>query len=155
MFKSFMNLPTHMLVLHFTVVLIPLAALATCAVCVVGKLREKFLLYVAGVNVGLLVLTFVTVRAGYALQGKMDPTRRNVPNNDHAGWGDALLWVVLALALISALAAALSRLDVKNPAALAGLGLLVAALAVAAAGVTIVTGHTGSQSHWGYLYESK
>lgn len=156
MFESFMDLPIHMLILHFVVVLVPLAAMITSAVCVVPKWRARFMDYVAGANVALFLLTFVTVRSGIALKNKMDPSGKSgIPTQDHEGWGTALMYVVLAVAIVAVLTAAIARMDIQNPTALTGLGLLVAALALAAAGVTMVTGHTGAKSHWGYLYESR
>ncbi|HVE26669.1 MAG TPA: hypothetical protein VNC22_14770, partial [Sporichthya sp.] len=78
MFDSFLGLPLHVLVLHFTVVLVPLGAMATVAVMVRHDWRARFLPHVAAGNVALLALTFVTVRAGLALQGDLDPTRTSV-----------------------------------------------------------------------------
>lgn len=148
-----MNLPVHVLVLHFAVVLIPMGAMATIAVMVRQEWRTKFAMYVAAGNVGLLALTFVTVRAGLDLQVKLDPTRQNVPTNDHETFGKALLWIVLALAVVSVITWLASRADNFAPVALTGLAGVVALLAFASAGMTVVTGHTGSESHWGALYK--
>lgn len=153
MFDSFLNLPLHVLVLHFTVVLVPLGAMATVAVMVRQQWRARFAPFVAAGNVALLGLTFVTVRAGIALQHRLDPTGESVPTHDHEAFGKALLWVVLALAVVSMVTWAASRAANFAPAALTGLAAVVAALAVVSAGMTVVTGHTGSESHWGALYK--
>jgi hypothetical protein len=150
-FDSFLGLPLHVLVLHFTVVLVPLGAMATVAVMVRHDWRARFLPHVAAGNVALLALTFVTVRAGLALQGDLDPTRTSVPTHDHEAYGKALLWIVAALAAVSFITWLVSRTDHFAPQALIGLAAVVAVLALASAGMTAVTGHTGSESHWGAI----
>lgn len=149
MFDTFLGLPVHVLVLHFTVVLVPLSATATLAVLLRRPWREAYAGRLAAVNAAMLVLTFVTVRAGLALQDRYQSIGDNgVPRYDHEAFGKALLWVVLALAVTSAAAwLATRRASVPDAAGL-GLGALAGALAVAAIVLTVVTGHTGSESHW-------
>src|SRR3954468_22252925 len=146
-----MGLPLHVLVLHFTVVLVPIGGMATAAVMVRQQWRDRYLAHVAAGNLALLALTFVTVRAGLALQGDLDPTRTSVPTHDHEAFGKALLWIVVALAAVSLITWLASRADNFAPAALTGLAAVVVLLAVASAGMTAVTGHTGSESHWGAI----
>lgn len=153
MFDTFMSLPLHVLVLHFTVVLLPIGAAATVAIMLKPAWRTQFARYVAAGNAALLVLTFVTVRAGYALQDKLDPTHESVPNNDHEELGVTLMWIMVALAVVSVVSWLATRMDNLAPAALTGLAVVVALLAVVSAGFTVVTGHTGSESHWGGLYK--
>lgn len=153
MFDSFMGLPLHVLVLHFAVVLIPLGATATIAVMVRQDWRTRYSAFVAAGNVALLGLAFVTVRAGLALQHHLDPTRQSVPTHDHEAYGKALLWIVLALAVVSVVTALAARAPHFAPTALTGLAAVVAVLAVISAGITVITGHTGSESHWSALYK--
>lgn len=170
MFDQFMDLPIHVLVLHFAVVLIPLCGVLTALVFLKPALRTRsvplpmigrpaiqapFAALAAGLNAGMLALTFVTVRAGYALQEKLDPSKANVPNNNHEQFGNLLLWIVLAVTIVSVITVLASRMNTFAPSALTGLAVVVAALAVASVGMTVVTGHTGSESHWGFLYEGK
>lgn len=150
MFDSFMSLPVHVLVLHFTVVLVPMGAVGTVAVMVKPEWRTRFARYVAAANAGLLVLTFVTVRAGYALQTKLGG---EVPNNDHEALAETLLWIMVALAVLSLVTWQATRRDNLAPAVMTGLAAVVALLAVVSIGYTVVTGHTGSESHWGGLYK--
>ncbi|MGQ0629804.1 MAG: cupredoxin domain-containing protein [Sporichthyaceae bacterium] len=150
MFDTFFGLPLHVFVLHATVVLLPLGAIATVAVILRPAWRAKYLAIVTAANVGLLVLTFVTVRAGYALQDKLGG---GVPSNDHEKWGEITLWIMVGLALACVLTLLVSRrYEERSPAAVTGLAAVVAALAVASGVMTTVTGHTGSDSHWGFLY---
>lgn len=154
MFDQFMDLPLHMLVLHFTIAYVPACALAAIAVCVVPKLRTfPLLAAVAGMNLALLTLTFVTARSGYALQDALTQGNPDaqVPSNDHEEWGERLLWTMVALAAVSVVAAVLAKIHAP-PIAVVGATLLVAVVAAVSVGFTIVTGHTGSESHWGYLF---
>ncbi|MGQ0623278.1 MAG: hypothetical protein ACT4PP_01280 [Sporichthyaceae bacterium] len=170
MFDQFLDLPLHVLVLHFAVVLIPVCGVFTALVFLKPSLRTRpvsvpmigrppltlpMVALATALNVAMLVLTFVTVRAGYALQEKLDPSKENVPNNDHEKYGELLLWIVLALTIVSILTVLVTRIDSFAPTARTGLAVVVAALAAASIVLTVVTGHTGSQSHWGFLYESK
>jgi hypothetical protein len=156
-FDTFLDLPLHVLVLHFAVVLLPLSATLTAAVFLRPTWRAKFAAPAAALNVGMLVLTFVTVRSGEALKDKLNPSGdpNGPPTGDHEEYAKVLLWIVVALAAVSVVAWFAGRMRGMLPAAVLGLGLVVGGLAVAAAVMTVVTGHTGSESKWGYLYGSK
>jgi hypothetical protein len=148
-FDTFLGLPLHVLVLHFTVVLVPLTAVATPCVFLHRPWREKYAGRMAAVNAAMVVLTFVTVRAGLALQDRYQRIGNNdVPRYDHQELGETLLWIVLALAVATALAWVGSRRSGLPAGAARGMGAMVAGLAVAAVVFTVLTGHTGSESHW-------
>lgn len=154
MFDTFLwfDLPLHVFVLHATVMLLPLGAIATLAIFLRPAWRAKYLRIAAAANVGLLVLTFITVRSGYALQDKLGGAE-SVPTNDHEKWGEITLWIMVGLALASVITWLASRqFEDRSPTAVTGLAVVVAALAVASGAMTVVTGHTGSESHWGFLY---
>ncbi len=148
MFDTFMGLPLHVLVLHVTVVLIPLGAMATAAVFCRPAWRRAYGRVMVAVSLGMLVLAFVTVQAGQQLQNRF---RRigdtNVPRDDHETFGRALLWIVLAFAVATVLGALADRQGAPAAAGL-GLGVIVAGLAVASIVLTVIAGHTGSKSHW-------
>lgn len=148
MFDSFFGLPLHVFVLHFTVVLLPIGASATIAVMLRPAWRARFAQYVAGGNVGLFVLTFITLRSGYALQTDLGG---GVPVNDHEALAETLLWIMLALAVLSVTTWLGTRTGGMAPTVLTGLGVTVALVAAVSIGFTIATGHTGSNSHWGFL----
>jgi uncharacterized membrane protein len=153
---TFMGLPVHILILHATVVLVPLVALVTIAVFLWPAWRRKFAVPVAILNVAMLALTWATVRSGedfkhrFRIQGD---TR--TPEYDHERWGRDLLWWVLALTIVAVLVAALSRIP-NLPGFLGiGLGGAVAALAVVSIAFTVVTGHTGAEGNWkGFIKSS-
>lgn len=152
MFDTFLGLPLHVLLLHFTVVLIPLVATATAAVFVWRPWRRVLGAPLVGVNAALLVLTFVTVQSGQQLQNRFRRIGDTaVPRDDHEAFGRALLWIVLALALTTLVAWLVSRRAGRS--GLPGLpgtaaGVVVSGLAAASIVLAVLAGHTGSSSHW-------
>jgi hypothetical protein len=87
------------------------------------------------------------------VQDRMDPSNSGaVPGYDHEAWGERLLWTMVVLAAVSLVAAALAKVEAPATAVL-GATLVVAAVAAVSVGFTIVTGHTGAQSHWSFLYK--
>lgn len=155
MFDTFLGLPLHVLLLHLTVVLIPLAAVVTAAVVCWPPWRRALGAPLVGVNAALLVLTFVTVQSGQQLQNRF---RRigdaSVPRDNHETFGRALLWIVLALALATLLAWLLSRRAGLSGFPRAAAGAVVAGLAVASIVLAVLAGHTGSSSHWENFVEN-
>lgn len=147
MYDTFLGLPLHVLLLHFTVVLVPVGAAASAAVFLRARWRRFAIVAVTG-NVVLLALTFVTVQAGQKLQNRFIWTGdMAVPRNNHETFGRTLLWLVLALTVVTALALLADRRGVPAAAGM-GIAVVVAGLAVAATVLTVLAGHTGSQSHW-------
>jgi uncharacterized membrane protein len=154
LFDTFTGLPMHVLVIHFVVVLVPLSAMATIAVFLRPTWRERYAAPVAALNVAMLVLTFVTVEAGWDLQSryrKLGDTQ--APKNHHEGLGKALLIIVLVLAVASVgtWAGGVAKLPAL---AVTGLAGLVAVLAVASIVLTVLTGDAGSRSHWADFIKS-
>lgn len=149
MYDTFLGLPVHVLLLHVTVVLVPLAAVASAVVFLRPRWRRSFGAALVGVNVGMLALTFVTVQAGQELQNRFRWIGDEaVPRDDHEAFGRALLWVVLALAGTTLLAWLATRSGGAPAAVGIGTGMVVGGLAVASIVLTVLAGHTGSKSHW-------
>jgi hypothetical protein len=149
LFDKFLGLPTHILVLHFTVVLVPLVAIVTIAVFLRTEWRKKYAGWMALLNVLMLALTFVTVRAGWDFQHRFrvqgDPT---TPTYSHEDYGKDLLWVMIGFAAMAVIAWWIGRLPNLPPLLNLGLGGLVAAIAVASIVLTVLAGHTGAESSW-------
>jgi uncharacterized membrane protein len=155
MFDTFLGLPLHVLLLHFTVVLIPLAAVATTAVFWWAPWRRFAGAPLVAVNAALLVLTFVTVQSGQNLQNRFVRIGdMSVPRDDHETFGRALLWIVLALAVVTVVAWLAGRRSALSGALRTSLGVVVAALATASIVLAVLAGHTGSSSHWGDFVEN-
>ena len=149
MFDTFTALPTHILVSHFAVVLIPIGASATIAVVLRKAWREKFAGLLALGNIGLLAMAFVTLRAGEDL---MDRYRElgdtTTPKFDHESLGRTLVWIMLATTIASLLLWAAQPMRTKAPAAVLALTGIAAVLAVTTVWFSYRAGHTGSESHW-------
>src|SRR3954447_21202831 len=144
-----MGLPVHILILHATVVLVPLVSILTIAVFVWPAWRAKFALPVAGLNVAMLALPRATVESGedfkdrFRVQGD-----KFTPEYDHERWGKDLLWWVLALTIVAVIVAAAGRVPNLPPFIGMGLGGVVAVLAIVSIVFTAVTGHTGAEGNW-------
>ncbi len=148
MYDTFLGLPLHVLLLHAVVVLVPIGAAASAAVFLRAQWRRRFATVAVTGNVVLLALTFVTVQAGQKLQNRFIWTGdMAVPRNDHETFGRALLWLVLALTVVTALALLADRRGVPAAAGM-GIAVVVGGLALASTVLTVLAGHTGSQSHW-------
>lgn len=149
MLDTFMGLPSHILVSHFVVVLIPLTAVATIAVCVRKVWREKYVRPLAAVNVAMLALTFFTMRAGEDLKDRYRGLGdAQTPKFDHEKLGQTLVWIMAALAVVSLLIWAVEPMRAVAPAASLGLAGVVALLATSSIVFAVLAGHTGAESHW-------
>lgn len=149
MFNTFMGLPVHILVSHFVVVLIPFSAMATIAVALRKPWRDKYVVPLVAVNVAMLVLTFVTMRAGEKLKDRYRGLGdQSTPKFDHEDLGRTLLWIMAALAVASLLIWAAEPMRNVAPAAVLGLAGVVALLAASSIVLAVMAGHTGAESHW-------
>jgi uncharacterized membrane protein len=149
LFDTFMSLPTHVLVSHFVVVLIPLTAIATIAIALRKPWRDKYAAPLAIGNVVMLALTFVTMRAGEDLKDRYRALGdAQTPKFDHEKLGQTLVWIMVALAVVSLAIWALEPMRAKAPAAVMGLAGIVALLATSSIVFAVLAGHTGAESRW-------
>jgi uncharacterized membrane protein len=149
LFDTFMGLPIHVLVSHFVVVLIPLTAVATIAVALRKAWREKYAAPLAAGNVAMLALTFVTMRAGEDLKDRYRGLGdAQTPKFDHEKLGQTLVWIMVALAVVSLAIWALQPVRAVAPAAVLGLAGVVALLATSSVVFAVLAGHTGAESRW-------
>lgn len=148
MFDLINGLPVHPLVVHAVVVLLPLAALGTIAICVVPRWRAAYGPVVTAFAVASVALLPVATSSGEALERRVgDPGR-------HAALGDQLIWFAIPLAV---LALALTYLARRRAAGRPAPGphwlpTGVAVLAVVAALATAVqvyrVGDSGAKAVW-------
>ena len=151
-FDTIAGLPVHILVVHLAVVLLPVAALMQAVLVFVRRWRGR---WATPTLVGLVIGTgaaFVAKQSGEALASHVGNPRT------HAFWGDILPPVSAVLLLVAAAWWFLQRREVV-PSRGRGAptvtlptlvtGLLSAVLAVAAAVITVLVGHSGAQAAWG------
>lgn len=174
-FDTVLNLPMHPLVVHFAVVLLPLAALGLAVTMFLPRLRRRY---------GSLAVILLAVGTGFAFvakeSGEALAARVGEPA-EHAEWGGRLFLAALATSIIAVVwwfleRRALTRdtdtdpdsgtdpesgtesgTDPDSAAAPSRRGPVAAVLPVrivtflaclALAGVVAVTGHTGSKAAW-------
>jgi len=149
------GLPTHVLLVHAVVVLVPMAAVAVIASAWSDSLRRRLGVLTPLLAFGVLVLTPLTANAGEWLRdtrklGELEAVRK------HADLGNRLWPWVLGLFLLAVLGYVLARraeaADVTTTGPPRSLTLLVAAVAtVVAVGAMVQTfrvGESGSRAVW-------
>jgi hypothetical protein len=149
------GLPTHVLLIHAVVVLVPTAALAVIAAAWSASLRRRLGLLTPALALGALVLVPITANAGQWLQKQVPGGFEDTLILKHADRGEHLWPWVLALFLLAAAGHLLARRAETAGPAPAGPGwlpVLVAVLAtVAAVGATVQTariGDSGARAVW-------
>ena len=147
MFDTIAGLPLHALVVHATVVLLPLMSLLTIMVAVLPKWRKP------GAGLAVLVgdllvygLAFVTKESGEKFQARLNQfSPSSAELADHTKWGNYLPWFALALAV----AALILYIGLYTRGAVLVLAALLVVLAGGAAtGWTALVGHTGAVAVW-------
>jgi len=138
-FDTVLGLPVHALVVHGVVVLLPLMAIITAAVACIPRWRARAAWPVAGIDAGMVAMTFVARQSGEALQARLGGQIAQ----EHAAVGRNLIWFALAMFLVSVVVA------VTRGSQRATVG---AALAVVAGLFviwwTVRVGHTGADALW-------
>lgn len=147
LFSSIAGLPLHPLVVHFAVVLLPLAGLALVAEVVVPKWADRFgVITVAGIAAGTAA-AFVAKESGEALAAQVGEPAT------HALWGDVLPVAALVLLVLAAAWLVLHRrsraIGTRRSPVATSVGVLAAVLALGVTGMTVAVGHSGAQAAWG------
>ena len=145
MFDTFDGLPVHALVLHATVVLLPLMSLVTVLVAVVPRWRKGPAVATAVIDAGLIGLVWATAESGDKLQVRLSQRAGEVIAKEHGDRGGLMIWFAVALFA----AALLTVLIARRGGILAGLAIVVAiACAAGTVGWTIYTGDAGARAVW-------
>lgn len=162
MFDTVFGLPTHALVVHAVVVLIPLAAIGGVVVALVPRMRDRYGVLVALIAVVAAPSVFVAAQSGERLEQRVNAilgpgeasAREAELMQAHTGIADNLLpWaVVLAVALVALVAAAGVARRADSPAWL-GVGGYAASAAVVVGAVlslywVIRIGDAGARAAW-------
>ena len=144
--ETVLGLPLHPLVVHATVVLVPLTAMLVLLTAVSPRVRAwAGPLPLAGA-VTSSVLAFLSTQTGENLE-------RALPRNDliekHAELGEMLIWWALGMLVVAAAQYALTRRG-RSVAKGVGIALLVAGVVVGL-GTTVqvaLIGHSGAKAVW-------
>jgi hypothetical protein len=144
LYDTFTGLPVHALVVHATVVLVPLMALVTVVVALRDRLRQKYAVVVAAVDAVLIGLVFVTKQSGQDLQRRLGG---NVAV-EHGRLGSDLIWFAVGL-FVASLLVVLTRDRQGAPKLVANLVTVVAAVALVV--WTVRVGDSGARDVWGGL----
>ena len=145
--ETIFGLPLHPLIVHATVVIVPLAALATLLAAVSPRFRSWAGVLTPALALGALILTPLSTASGENLEHMVGGSRLI---EEHSELADMLIWWVVPLLAGAAGVWWLSRRGARG-----GRGLFVAAAAlsvVAALGTTVqvvLIGHSGAKSAWG------
>jgi hypothetical protein len=141
----FDGLPVHALVLHATVVLLPLMALATVLVAIVPRWRGTPAAVVCVIDAALIGLVWVTAESGNNLQIRLSQQAGEVIAKQHGERGGLMIWFAVALFAASLLTVLLGR----RGGLLAGVSIVVAiAVAAGAVGWTVYTADAGARAVW-------
>ena len=160
---DFQGIPLHPLVVHGTVVLTPLAALAALAFVVVGRWREPLRWPTAVLAVIAAACCWTARITGRNLFSKL--TAQGFHNkwlDIHQQRANVLVWVVLAFAVLAVVATlvvpvtaqAARQANVRtarlsaSPVLVLGVRLVVVGLAIATLVYVYLTGDAGARSVW-------
>lgn len=139
---TFRGLPVHALVLHLTVVAVPVMAVVTAALPWRRSWRRRFAWPVVVLDALVLALVWVTRQSGLQLEHRL-PLNPQILH--HADLGLKMWWFSLAV-LVVAVLVALAR-NASGP-AVPVLGVLSLAVAVASVVWIVRVGEAGSAAVW-------
>ena len=144
--ETVFGLPVHPLLVHATVVTLPLAATLLMASVLVPRLRTwagPLPLLLAVASLGLVPLTTMSGKNLEKALGSSQAIK------DHAALGEMVIWWAIGLVVVAAISYAI-RLRGRAPAT--AVTVVVAVLGVVVGVGTIVqvglTGHSGAQAVW-------
>ncbi len=140
---NFFGLPMHPLIVHATVVFVPLAALLVIAAALNGRFRTWAGALPMITAVIAAILTPLSSATGEDLEHAVGE-----PGFDHAELGEMLIWFTLPLALLAVLGWWLNRKSGSSVKMANILGWVAALVGVGALVVVGLIGHTGAQSAW-------
>lgn len=152
MLDTFFGLPTHILVIHAVVVLIPLAALVTIAVAVVPSWRARFVWWVAALDLVTFGASLVAKESGESLYHRLQAIGAGQSVHEHTELGDVMPWFVLGLLIVAVLLGLVRH--TRRGAAPLVLAALAVAVGVASVVWVVRVGHSGSGATWSGIVAS-
>ena len=155
MLDTFAGLPVHALIVHATVIVVPLAALAVALAAVHRGFRSWIGWLAPAAAVASVVLVQLTVMSGQKLYTRFERVHGVSKDLEHhKQLAGLLIWLTIPMAILAVFAYLLQRKDDVGRAVLG----VVAALAVASAAAVMVDvaliGHAGATSAWKPIVDS-
>jgi len=149
MLDTFQGLPVHALIVHATVVVVPLAALLVALAAVHPGFRGWIGWLAPATAVASVVLVQLTAMSGRQFYDRLKRVGAISPDiQHHKNLAGVLIWFVIALAVVAVAGYLLHR---KEGVSRLVLGV-VTVLAVASAGAVAVDvaliGHAGAKASW-------
>lgn len=143
---SVFGLPVHPLIVHATVVLVPLTAVLLALTLVLPRVRRWAGPLPLGLAAISVVLAPLSTSSGETLEDVVGETRLV---EQHAELGEMLVWWCLGMLVVAGVSWFLRR-DDKAVARGVATGLLVAGLVVSAGALvqTVLVGHSGAEAAW-------
>ncbi len=152
--KTVLGLPVHVLVVHFAVVLVPIAAIALIIMVWRGEWRRSYSLPVAVLAVIGAVAAFLAAQSGGSLRRSLRETARAAGTradfHGHPGYGNQAEVAAVLLAVAAIGIWAYERWGERLPLgrwANAGYAMSCV-LGVLAIGTMVLAGHTGASLVW-------
>ena len=140
LFDTIAGLPVHPLIVHFAVVLLPLAAIGVLVSIWIPRTGKRYLILSAiGVLLGTLA-TFIAKESGEALAERVGLPQR------HSDLGTYLFISALIFLLVTSLLIRQwkkTQNEKVNP-----LGVIATVVGLIVIGLSILTGHTGAEAVW-------
>ena len=156
---SIAGLSLHPLVVHATVVLVPMASVVVLLAAVLPRFRRWAGVLPVLLALGALVLTPVATGSGENLQRQL--AARGVTNPlvpEHAELGELLIWWVVPLFVVALATYVVARRDRRSGTgpvaprwATVGLAVLGVVVPLGAIVQVVLIGHSGAEAVWGYL----
>jgi hypothetical protein len=144
--ETVFGLPVHPLVVHATVVTIPLAALLLIATVLVPRLRAWAGPLPLLLALGALVLAPLSTTSGENLERAIGTSKAI---DEHAALGEMVVWWCLGLVVVAAASWLLGRLGTTATALTVAVALAGVVVGVGATVQVALTGHSGAQAVWG------
>lgn len=148
MLDTFQDLPVHALVVHATVVLLPLAAVSVALAAILPRFRTWAGPLPAIAAVVSVVLVPISTMSGQNFYDRLKQFNPDQPLiEDHKELAELLIYIVIPFAILAVAGYVLHRRDASK-----ALLTTVSVLSVVAAGAVAVDvaliGHAGSKAAW-------
>lgn len=147
--ETVFGLPVHPLLVHATVVLVPLTATAI----MLAVFLPRFRAWAGWIPLGLAVISTalapLSTSTGENLQRRLPETKLI---REHAELGDMLLWWCLGMLAVAAALTVVHR-RTAAPSKAVAVGLMVAGVVVGVGTMVqvVLIGHSGAEAAWGDL----